>query len=73
MSILYGLLRTQVAREDGQALVEYGLILALVALVAIIGVAAMGSDVSGMYRSGQGRGNRHGGRRRRLVEKSQLN
>jgi Flp pilus assembly pilin Flp len=46
---LMGLLKTNVAGEEGQALVEYGLILALVALVAVVGVAAMGSDVGGMY------------------------
>ena len=49
MSNLFSFIRTQVAREDGQALVEYGLILALVALVALVGVAAMGTNVGGMY------------------------
>jgi Flp pilus assembly pilin Flp len=35
-------------REDGQALVEYGLILMLVALVAITGLTILGTDVSAM-------------------------
>jgi Flp pilus assembly pilin Flp len=43
------LLKAGLAREEGQALVEYGLILALVALIAVVGVAAMGSDVGSMY------------------------
>ena len=49
MSLLIDLLRTQVVREDGQALVEYGLILSLIALAAIVGMTAMGSNVDGMY------------------------
>ena len=36
-------------REDGQALVEYGLILALVALTALAGLAAMSGGVDGLY------------------------
>jgi len=49
VTILSSLIGVHIGREDGQALVEYGLILSLVALVAIIGVTAMGSDVDGMY------------------------
>jgi len=54
VSLLIDLLRTQVAREDGQALVEYGLILALVALVAIDGVTLMGTNVDGLYNVAEG-------------------
>lgn len=35
--------------EDGQALVEYGLILALVALAALTGLATMSGGIDGMY------------------------
>jgi pilus assembly protein Flp/PilA len=35
-------------REDGQALVEYGLILALVAVVCIGALTALGLGVQGM-------------------------
>lgn len=32
--------------EEGQGLAEYGLIIALVAVVAIVGVSAFGDDIS---------------------------
>jgi pilus assembly protein Flp/PilA len=35
-------------REDGQALVEYGLIIALVALVCIAGLTALGVSINGL-------------------------
>lgn len=35
-------------RQEGQGLVEYGLILALVALVAIAGLTTFGLNVAGM-------------------------
>ena len=36
-------------KEEGQTLVEYGLILSLIALTAIGGMAAMGGEVEGLY------------------------
>ncbi len=36
------------AREDGQGLAEYALILALIAIVAIIALIYLGSQVSGI-------------------------
>ena len=33
-------------REDGQALAEYGLLLALIAVIAIVAVKALGTSVS---------------------------
>jgi pilus assembly protein Flp/PilA len=43
--------RLQVEREDGQAMVEYGLILALVSVVAIGVLAAVGLDVQAVFQS----------------------
>lgn len=34
------------SREDGQGLAEYGMIIALVAVAAIAGVTAFGTDIS---------------------------
>jgi pilus assembly protein Flp/PilA len=41
--------RLQVEREDGQAMVEYGLILALVSVVAIVMLTLVGTDVNTIY------------------------
>jgi pilus assembly protein Flp/PilA len=41
----------ELSREDGQALVEYGLILALIALVCIAGLTALGVSVNGLLQS----------------------
>ncbi len=43
---LFGFVR-QARREEGQALAEYGLILALVAAVGILALTALGLAVSG--------------------------
>ena len=49
MSKLMHFLRAQSRREDGQALVEYSLILALIALAALTGLATMSGGIDGMY------------------------
>ena len=41
--------RVQTEREDGQAMVEYGLILALVSVVAIVALGAIGTDVNAVF------------------------
>jgi pilus assembly protein Flp/PilA len=43
---LYCRIRSLKAREDGQALVEYGLILALVSVVAFLALQAIGVNVT---------------------------
>lgn len=43
---LVGRLQTLREREDGQALVEYALILALIAVAAIVALKALGGSVS---------------------------
>jgi pilus assembly protein Flp/PilA len=43
--------RLQVEREDGQAMVEYGLILALVSVVAIAVLILVGQDVAAVFTS----------------------
>lgn len=54
MAKLIHFLRRQNKRDDGQALVEYGLILALVALAALTGLTAMSGGVDGMYETIRG-------------------
>ena len=41
--------RLQVEREDGQAMVEYGLILALVSVVSVIILGTLGLSIQGVY------------------------
>ena len=49
MSIPRKLFHLFTNHEEGQTLVEYGLILSLIALTAIGGMAAMGGEVEGLY------------------------
>ena len=42
-------LMTDIRREDGQALVEYALLISLVVIVALVSVEAVGTSVSSMY------------------------
>ena len=37
--------------ENGQGMVEYGLIIAVVALVVVVGLTALGGDLSTMFTS----------------------
>ena len=41
--------RLQVEREDGQAMVEYGLILALVSVVAILTLTTVGQNLQALF------------------------
>ncbi len=45
------ILRLFAKNEDGQALAEYGLILGLIAVVAILALTAMGAAISGQLGS----------------------
>ena len=49
MSILRRITHKFFHREDGQTLVEYGLIVSLIALTAIGGLTLMGGQVDGLY------------------------
>ena len=44
-----GALRTTLSEETGQALVEYGLILALIAAVCIALIATLGTDIKSAF------------------------
>jgi pilus assembly protein Flp/PilA len=47
----FAALRNRLDREDGQALVEYALILALIAVVSIAILTALGINVSRVFNS----------------------
>jgi pilus assembly protein Flp/PilA len=42
-------LRARFAREEGQALVEYALILSLIAVAAVVILKTMGDQISGIF------------------------
>jgi len=42
---------TRLGREDGQALAEYGLLLALIAVVCVLALTALGLAISGILGS----------------------
>lgn len=49
MSKLVRFWRPNFRRENGQAIVEYGLVIALIAVAAMVGLTAMGGDIDGLY------------------------
>ena len=46
---LWFAMRERMRREEGQALVEYALILALVSIVSILVLLALGLDIKGVF------------------------
>lgn len=48
------LLAFELKREDGQAMVEYGLILALVSIAGLVALTAIGTNVNAVFTAVQG-------------------
>ena len=46
MTMIYAWLQSLTKSEEGQSMAEYGIILAVVALVAIVGYAALGTGLN---------------------------
>jgi pilus assembly protein Flp/PilA len=42
-------LKTMIRDEEGATMVEYGLLVALIALVAIVGVTLLGSNLNNLF------------------------
>jgi len=42
-------LRFQVTREEGQTMAEYGLLIAFIAIIALVGVTALGGSLSTFF------------------------
>jgi pilus assembly protein Flp/PilA len=42
-------LKTMIRDEEGATMVEYGLLVALIALVAIVGVKTLGTNLSSLF------------------------
>jgi pilus assembly protein Flp/PilA len=49
MDRIRNIFRKLVAGEEGAALVEYGLLVALIALAAIVAITTVGTDISNLF------------------------
>ena len=49
VSMLYNWIKARAAREDGQDLVEYGLVVALIAFTVTAGLKSVSTDISMIY------------------------
>jgi pilus assembly protein Flp/PilA len=47
----YELIRIQLRREEGQTMAEYGLLIALVAIVVIVSVTLLGTNLNTAFNS----------------------
>jgi pilus assembly protein Flp/PilA len=54
MTQMMATLSRLVRREDGQDLIEYGLLVALIALVCLVGVTTIGNTIQTVFWSGIG-------------------
>ncbi len=54
MAQMTAAIRRLVRRDDGQDLLEYGLLVALIALVCLAGVTTVGSTISTVFWNGIG-------------------
>jgi pilus assembly protein Flp/PilA len=45
----YELVRIQLKREEGQTMAEYGLLIAFIAIVALVGVTVLGKSLSTFF------------------------
>ena len=47
----FELVRIQLKREDGQTMAEYGLLLALIAVVCIVVIGLLGTGIKGQFQN----------------------
>ena len=45
----FGLMRCELKREEGQTMAEYGLLIALIAVVCILAITAVGSGIQSTF------------------------
>jgi pilus assembly protein Flp/PilA len=45
----FELVRIQLKREEGQTMAEYGLLIAFIAIVALVGVTVLGTSLSSFF------------------------
>ena len=47
----YELVRIQLKREEGQTMAEYGLLIAFIAIVALVGITLLGTSLKDFFTS----------------------
>ena len=47
----YELVRIQLGREEGQTMAEYGLLIAFIAVVALVGITLLGTSLKDFFTS----------------------
>ena len=47
----YELVRIQLRREEGQTMAEYGLLIAFIAIVALVGITLLGTSLKDFFTS----------------------
>jgi pilus assembly protein Flp/PilA len=45
----FELVRIQLKRDEGQTMAEYGLLIAFIAIIALVGVTALGTSLQGVF------------------------
>jgi pilus assembly protein Flp/PilA len=45
----FELVRIQLKRDEGQTMAEYGLLIAFIAIIALVGVTALGGSLNGFF------------------------
>lgn len=45
----FELVRIQLTREEGQTMAEYGLLIAFIAIVALVGITVLGTSLSSFF------------------------
>jgi pilus assembly protein Flp/PilA len=46
---MFNTLQSMIRDEDGATMVEYGLLVALIAMVALVGVTTLGTNLQSLY------------------------
>jgi pilus assembly protein Flp/PilA len=46
---MFSNIKSMIRDEDGATMVEYGLLVALIAMVALVGVTTLGSNLKSLY------------------------
>jgi pilus assembly protein Flp/PilA len=52
---IVSMMLTRLRREDGQTMAEYGILIAVIALIVIVAAVLLGSSISGLFSNTAGK------------------